>query len=168
MDATLVGVAMALIARAKQKADEIFKAYSDIDEIFITSDLQGFTEEERAKNHADYLSDKRIFDFQRNSDFEDETPSEDGSEDGGEPSEDGDPEPKSNEPTAVSEVPNANGEQPNADSGEPIAESNKPASEDEERTALFAEYEQLFGQKPPHNIGIEKLRAKINEKKQAG
>lgn len=168
MSATIAGMAVALIAQAKQKADEIFKVYSDIDEVFITSDLQGFTEKDRAESHTDYLSDKRIFDFQRNSDFEDETPSEDGSENKGEPSEDGAPEPKSNEPTAVSEVPNANGEQPNTDSGEPIAESNKPASEDEERTALFAEYEQLFGQKPPHNIGIEKLRAKINEKKQAG
>lgn len=148
-----------LLIKAKAKADEIFKVYSDIDEVFITSDLQGFTEKERAESHTDYLSDKRIYDFQRNSDFEDETPSEDGSEDKGEPSENGDPEPHSNEP-------NENGKLPNADSGEPIAESNKPASEDEERTALFAEYEQLFGQKPPHNIGIEKLKAKINGKKQ--
>lgn len=151
MSATIAGVAVALIAQAKQKADEIFKVYSDIDEVFITSDLQGFTEKERAENHTDYLSDKRIYDFQRNSDFEDETPNEDG----GEPSEDGDPEPQSNEPVMTNEVPNANSEQPTANN-------------DEERTALFAEYEQLFGQKPPHNIGTEKLRAKINEKKQAG
>lgn len=159
------------IIEAKKKADDIFKVYSDIDEVFITSDLQGFTEKERAENHTDYLSDKRIYNFQRNSDFEDETPAEDSgtlNEDGGEPSEDGDPEPQSNESVMTNEVPNANSEQPTTDSGEPIAESNKPASEDEERTALFAEYEQLFGQKPPHNIGIEKLRAKINEKKQAG
>lgn len=149
MSATIAGVAVALIAQAKQKADEIFKVYSDIDEVFITSDLQGFTEKERAENHTDYLSDKRIYDFQRNSDFEDETPNEDG----GEPSEDGDPEPQSNEPVITNEVPNANSEQPTANN-------------DEERTALFAEYEQLFGQKPPHNIGIEKLKAKINEKKQ--
>lgn len=163
MSATIAGVAVALIAQAKQKADEIFKVYSDIDEVFITSDLQGFTEKERAENHTDYLSDKRIYDFQRNSDFEDADGGQQSADstDDGEPSEDGDPEPKINEP-------NENGEQPNTDSGEPIAESNKQVSEDEERTALFAEYEQLFGQKPPHNIGIEKLRAKINEKKQAG
>lgn len=166
MNTTTTESTIALIAQAKEKADEIFKAYSDIEEIFITSDLQGFTEKEKAENHADYLSDKRIFDFQRDWKLENETPSEDGGKDKGESSENGAPEPKSNEPTAVSEVPNANGEQPNADSGEPIAESNEPTSEDEEITALFAEYEQLFGQKPSHNIGIEKLRAKINEKKQ--
>lgn len=83
MSATIAEVAVALIDQAKQKADEIFKVYSDIDEVFITSDLQGFTEKERAENHTDYLSDKRIYDFQRNSDFEDETPTEDGSEDKG-------------------------------------------------------------------------------------
>lgn len=124
MSATIAGAVVALIAQAKQKANEIFKVYSDIDEVFITSDLQGFTEKERAENHTDYLADKRIYGFQRNSDFEDGTPNEDGEQ--------------------------------------PTAENN------EERTALFAEYEQLFGQKPPHNIGIEKLRTKINEKKQAG
>lgn len=149
MSATIAEVAVALIAQAKQKADEIFKVYSDIDEVFITSDLQGFTEKERAENHTDYLADKRIYGFQRNSDFEDETPSEDS----GEPSKDGAPELQSNEPVVTNEVPNANSEQPTANN-------------DEERTALFAEYEQLFGQKPPHNIGTEKLRAKINEKKQ--
>lgn len=144
MSATIAGAVVALIAQAKQKANEIFKVYSDIDEVFITSDLQGFTEKERAENHTDYLADKRIYGFQRNSDFEDGTPNEDG----GEPSEDGDPKPHTNEPKENSE--------------QPAAENN------EERTALFAEYEQLFGQKPPHNIGIEKLRTKINEKKQAG
>lgn len=144
MSATIAGAVVALIAQAKQKANEIFKVYSDIDEVFITSDLQGFTEKERAENHTDYLADKRIYGFQRNSDFEDGTPNEDG----GEPSEDGDPKPHTNEPKENSE--------------QPAAENN------EERTALFAEYEQLFGQKPPHNIGIEELRAKINEKKQAG
>lgn len=103
----------------KQKAGEIFRAYSDIDEVFITSDLQGFTEKEKADNHADYLTDKKVHHFYRNSDFEDE---------------------------------------PNANSEEPTAES-------EDRTALLAEYEQLFGQKPPHNIGTTKLKEKIEEKK---
>lgn len=58
------------LEQAKQKADTIFTAYSDIDEVYITSDLQGFTDEIRAENHADTLKDKKIHHFQRTSDFE--------------------------------------------------------------------------------------------------
>jgi len=34
----------------------------------------------------------------------------------------------------------------------------------EEREQLFARYEELFGKKPAHNIGSEKLKASIEEK----
>jgi len=39
-----------------------------------------------------------------------------------------------------------------------------PKQNNEEREQLFARYEELFGKKPAHNIGSEKLKASIEEK----
>ncbi|MCZ2084159.1 MAG: hypothetical protein LC112_07775 [Flavobacteriales bacterium] len=43
----------------------IFEAHQLIDEIFITSDGQGFTDEEKAKDHARYHKDQTIKHFER-------------------------------------------------------------------------------------------------------
>lgn len=40
--------------------------------------------------------------------------------------------------------------------------------QEDDRAALLAEYEELYGQKANHNIGTEKLRAKIEAKKAEG
>lgn len=141
----------ALLAEMENKATEIFHIYEDLNEIYITADLQGFTEEHKAEAHTAYLDNKSIQRYKRaemnvpkarstaelDVDAKDEASKED--EDGG--SED-------------------NGEDKGGDS-----EDNKK-DEDEEREALLAEYEALFGQKAQHNIGTAKLLAKIAEKKQ--
>lgn len=43
----------------------IFSAHTNIEEIFITSDCQGFTDEEKAKDNARYQKDKSIQKFER-------------------------------------------------------------------------------------------------------
>lgn len=43
----------------------IFTAHKAIDEIFITSDGQGFTDEEKAKDNARYHQDKTVKHFER-------------------------------------------------------------------------------------------------------
>lgn len=137
----------ALLAEMENKAKEIFDIYEDLNEIYMTADLQGFTEEHKAEAHTAYLNTKSIQRYKRaemnlpkarstaelDVDAKDEASKEDedgGSEDKGEDSED-----------------------------------NKQ-DEDSEREALLAEYEALFGQKAPHNIGTAKLISKIEEKKQ--
>lgn len=137
----------ALLAEMEKKAKEIFDIYEDLNEIYMTADLQGFTEEHKAEAHTAYLDTKSVQRYKRaemnvpkttrttelDVDAKDEASKEDedgGSEDKGEDSED-----------------------------------NKE-DEDAEREALLAEYEALFGQKAPHNIGTAKLIAKIAEKKQ--
>ncbi|WP_395762437.1 hypothetical protein [Elizabethkingia anophelis] len=47
----------------------IFAAHKDLDEIFVTSDGQGFTDEEKAKDQARYLKNKDVKKFTRG--FED-------------------------------------------------------------------------------------------------
>lgn len=69
------------LEKSRGKAKEIFTAYSDIDEIYITSDLQGFTDKIRAENHTDNLKDKQIHHFYRFSDFEDKTQEDEERED---------------------------------------------------------------------------------------
>lgn len=44
----------------------------------------------------------------------------------------------------------------------------KDKEQDDERAALLAEYEELYGQKANPNIGTEKLKARIEEKKAEG
>lgn len=144
----------ALLAEMEKKAKEIFDIYEDLNEIYMTADLQGFTEEHKAEAHTAYLDTKSVQRYKRaemnvpkttsttelDVDAKDEASKEDedgGSEDKGEDSE---------------------------DKGED-SEDNKE-DEDAEREALLAEYEALFGQKAPHNIGTAKLIAKIAEKKQ--
>lgn len=43
----------------------IFKAHSNLEEIYVTSDGQGFTEKTKADNNAAYLKDKTIKHFER-------------------------------------------------------------------------------------------------------
>lgn len=99
----------------------IFTAHKAIDEIFITSDGQGFTDEEKAKDNARYHQDKTIKHFER------------GFEAGYQDDEDQQPA--------------------------------KTQEDDAERQKLVEEYTELFGKKPNHNTGTEKLKSAIADKK---
>lgn len=54
-------------SKASKKAQEIFKAH-DLQEVYITTDLQGFTSYEKAKDHARYLDDKKIHHYKNGED----------------------------------------------------------------------------------------------------
>lgn len=58
---------MANEVKIKAKAQEIIKSRK-LDEVFLTADLQGFTNKQRAENHAVYQKDKKVYHF-RKSDF---------------------------------------------------------------------------------------------------
>lgn len=100
----------------------IFAAHKNLEEIFITTDGQGFTEETKADDHARYFKDKSVKHFKRGFD---ETFKDDEDE------------------TKASELQKA---------------------DDGERAALVEKYEELFGKKPNHNTGVDKLKTQIAEK----
>ena len=100
----------------------IFTAHKNIDKIFMTSDGQGFTDEEKAKDCARYHKDQSITPFERG--FEETY------------------------------------QDKNADDS-----ADKTADNSDERQKLVDEHEELFGRKPNHNTGVEKLKAAIDAKK---
>lgn len=50
--------------KIKAKAQEIIKSRK-LDEVFLTADLQGFTNKQRAENHAVYQKDKKVYHFKK-------------------------------------------------------------------------------------------------------
>lgn len=58
---------MSEIKDYQESAEAIFKANANLEEIFVTSDGQGFTEKERAVNHSAILREKEVKHFNRNS-----------------------------------------------------------------------------------------------------
>lgn len=103
----------------------IFTAHKNIDEIYMTSDGQGFTEEEKAKDNARYHRDQTIQHFERG--FEDTYQDDDTEKTDG--------------------------------------KTVKTADDVTERQKLAEEYEEVFGKKPHHSTGIEKLKTAITEKR---
>lgn len=103
------------------KASEMMKAHN-LQEVYVCSDKQGFTEKERANDHSRYLSDKTVHHFTSDSVLIFE---------------------EGKKATVV---------------------ENVETKSDDERQQLAARYEELFGKKPAHNIGIEKLKTQIQEK----
>ena len=101
----------------------IFEAHKAIDEIYITADGQGFTDEEKAKDHARYHKDQTIKHFERG--FEENYQDKDVQED----------------------------------------DSTGKTQDDAERQNLVEEYTELFGKKPNHMTGVEKLKTAIADKK---
>lgn len=106
------------------KAKEMISAHN-LQEIFLCSDEQGFTDKERANDHSRYLSDKTVHHFTSDSVLLFQ-------------------EGKKESITKVDDT-----------------------KTDEERQQLVVRYEELFGKKPAHNIGIEKLKVQIQEKEVA-
>ena len=125
------------------KASEMIKAHG-LDEVYLTSKGEGFTELHRAENAANYLKDKKIFHFVKSKEAVAKIEIEDIDEDNHE----------------GKEVLNVSTEATTNIETEETEEDNQ----EDERTALVAKYELLFNKKPAHNIGVEKLKTQIAEK----
>lgn len=161
----------ALILKMKSEAEKIFESYPDLEDVYITSDLQGFKELDKAENHAQCLSVKLIKHFKRGENFSvkdeidalladgDNTPNE------GEDKAQEDTKEQDNEPSEENEK--ASSEAPIPVEGETPTDVTEIAPEDNlnERQELLLEYEELYGKKAPQKIGIEKLKKLISEKK---
>lgn len=114
-------------------AARIFKYNPELDEIFLTSDGQGFKSYEKAISHSTYLSDKKVTKVLRSdlkNSGKDKTKDTDVDEE--------------DEDTATT-----------ADSSDDILN----------RDALIAEYTELYGKAPSHNIKTETLEARVAEAK---
>lgn len=105
------------------KASEIFEVNKQLKEVYITADLQGFTDKDKAADRTRYLNDKEVEHFVKG--FE-KTYTEDAPKEPKEP---------------------------------------KQPEDQTEREKLFAEYEQLFGKKASHNIGTDKLKKQVEDKR---
>lgn len=101
-------------------AIQIFTDNKNINQLFITSDGQAFTDEERAKDHARYQKDSKIEPFERG--FQELS------------------------------IDNKSGDDDSIDDAAA------------ERMELISKYQELYGQKPNSNIGLQKLREKITAK----
>lgn len=122
-----ITIAASIAELAKAEAEKIFENYPELEEVYITSDMQGFKELEKAENQATYLTDKKVHHFNRT----DLQPS-------------------------VSVL-----EKTNEQDEDQADEDTK--TEEDERAKLMAKYEQKHGKKAPHNIGMEKLRASVED-----
>ncbi|UFK27514.1 hypothetical protein [Elizabethkingia phage TCUEAP3] len=114
----------------------IFSVHPNIDEIYVTSDNNGFTEKEKMNDHLKLLKDKTFQHFVRGFD---EAELED---------DDLDPADTGNQNPAP--------ENTNKDAD--------PKATDAERPALVEKYTALFGKPPHHMSGVDKLKAAITEK----
>lgn len=144
-------MALSLLELARAEAEKIFKNYPELEEVYITSDMQGFKELEKAENQATYLTDKKVHHFNRKEFYQ---PSGIVKIDV--------------EPTDIPKILDEENSDDNApqdtdlDNAEDQAEDEAKTEEDE-RTELMAKYEQKHGKKAPHNIGMEKLRASVED-----
>lgn len=113
-------------------ATRIFKYNPELDEIFLTSDGQGFKNYEKAVAHSAYLSDKKVTAVKR-SQLKQESKS--------------------------GKIKDSEDEK----------ESKAPVSSEEDeathRELFVAEYTELYGKAPSHNIKTETLEARIAEAK---
>lgn len=125
-------------------ATRIFKNHPDLDEVFLTSDGQGFKEINKACSHASNLKDQEVKRFERHplrplkEEPEDELELE------------LEPEPE-DEPEAELEP-------------EPEAELDSDGDDVDYRAGLEAKYEELYGKKPVANMKDETLEKRIAEK----
>lgn len=135
----------------------IFANHKNLDEIYVTSDGQGFTKDNKNKayDHARYLKDDRVEAFERGFD---DTYTEPEETDVLETEEDIEPA-----TTDVQKTEQETEKQTDAlDSGDGI----EPAAA--KKNALISKYKDLYGVAPVHNISLEKLKAKIEEKEAEG
>lgn len=150
------------------KALEMMKAHS-LDEVYVTSDGQGFTEKHRAEAQASLLKNKKIEHFVKSKEavakIETEDPDEDIDEYNRRIAETLSTsteafKTKTEETEGNKEILNVSTD---ATTNIETDETDEDNQEDE-RTVLVAKYEFLFNKKPAHNIGVEKLKTQIAEK----
>lgn len=137
----------------------IFNTHKEIDLIHVTSDGQGFTKDNKNKahDHARYLKDDRVETFERG--FED-TYTESEETDALETEKDIEPAPADVQKTEQEQETEKQTDSLNSGDGiEPAAA---------EKNALISQYKELYGVAPVHNISLEKLKAKIEEKQAEG
>ncbi|MBT0550307.1 hypothetical protein [Riemerella anatipestifer] len=154
-------IASIIAEKAAAEAKKIFENYPKLEEVYITSDLQGFKELEKAENQATYLTDKKVHYFQRKDLSQPSVPvleetnkqndaSADDSQDANlEEGDEGNSDDKAKQDTGLDNVENQADEE--------------TKTEDDERAELMAKYEVKHGKKAPHNIGLEKLRASVED-----
>ncbi|MCW0493062.1 hypothetical protein [Riemerella anatipestifer] len=146
-----ITIASSIAEFAKAEAEKIFKNYPELEEVYITSDMQGFKELEKAENQATYLTDKKVHYFQR--------------KDLSQPSEIVKIDVELTDIPKILDEENSDDNAPqdtDLDNAEnPTGEETK--TEDDERAELMAKYEAKHGKKAPHNIGLEKLRASVED-----
>ncbi|MDY3338430.1 hypothetical protein PG279_04485 [Riemerella anatipestifer] len=145
----ITAMALSLLELATEEAKKIFENYPELEEVYITSDMQGFKELEKAENQAAYLKNKKVHHFNRK-DFRQKTfvseadiQTEDQTGDKGE------------------DTKSENSDKATQDTGLENTEDTVTKTEEEERAELMAKYEAKHGKKAPHNIGLEKLRASV-------
>lgn len=137
----------------------IFNTHKDLDLIHVTSDGQGFTKDNKNKahDHARYLKDDRVETFERG--FED-TYAEPKETDALETEDDIEPDPADVQKTESEQEAKKQTDSLNTGDGiEPGAA---------EKNDLISKYKELYGVAPVHNISLEKLKAKIEEKEAEG
>ncbi|MCT3673574.1 hypothetical protein HZQ94_10290 [Elizabethkingia anophelis] len=128
----------------------IFAAHKNLDEIYITSDEQGFTDPDKAADRSRYLKNDKVEHFKRG--FE-ENYTESEETDSSDASTDIEPGTTKAEQTTETEK-----KTDSLNTGDGIESAAA------EKNALISQYKELYGVAPAHNIGLEKLKAKIAEK----
>ncbi|MCL1652592.1 hypothetical protein BAZ12_00730 [Elizabethkingia miricola] len=137
----------------------IFNTHKELDLIHVTSDGQGFTKDNKNKahDHARYLKDDRVETFERG--FEDAY-SEPEEADALETEEDIEPDPADVQNTE--QTPETEKQTDSLNTGDGI----EPGAA--EKNDLISKYKELYGVAPVHNISLEKLKAKVEEKEAEG
>lgn len=137
----------------------IFKSHKELDLIHVTSDGQGFTKDNKNKahDHARYLKDDRVETFERG--FQDAY-TEPEETDALETEDDIEPDPEDVQKTE--QTPETETQIDSLNTGDGI----EPGAA--EKNDLISKYKELYGVAPVHNISLEKLKAKIEEKEAEG
>ncbi|MRM82981.1 hypothetical protein [Riemerella anatipestifer] len=171
-----ITIASSIAEFAKAEAEKIFKNYPELEEVYITSDLQGFKELEKAENQATSLTDKKVHYFQRKDlsqpseivkidveptdipkildeeNLDDNAPQDTDLDNTKDQTEDKGEDTKSE-----------NSDKATQDTGLDNTKDTATKTEEQERAELMAKYEAKHGKKAPHNIGLEKLRASVED-----
>ncbi|MCU7539537.1 hypothetical protein [Riemerella anatipestifer] len=171
--------ALSLLELATAEAKKIFENYPELEEVYITSDMQGFKELEKAENQAAYLKNKKVHHFNRK-DFSKKTfVSEADIQTADQTGDKGEDAKSENNDKATQDTDLDNTEDQASDKGEDTKSENSDKAtqdtgldntedtvtktEEDERAELMVKYETKHGKKAPHNIGLEKLRASVED-----
>nr|DAU49527.1 MAG TPA: hypothetical protein [Caudoviricetes sp.] len=128
----------------------IFEAHKNLNEIYVTADGEGFTDQNKADDHERYLKKKGVEFFKRG--FEENYTEPEETDSLGAST---DIEPGTTEAEQTTETEKKTDSLNTGDGIESAAA---------EKNALISQYKELYGVAPAHNIGLGTLKAKIAEK----